>query len=74
MQSRVTVKLVEPMIGGADVAILNANTILVEDGLIIVKQMSDAPLLEDFRVPTEETIGIFRCEDVRCIYRTVSGK
>lgn len=71
--TRVTVKTVEPIVGNADVAILTANTITVENGLIIIKQMSENPLLEDFRTPTEEIVGIFRCEDVRCIYRTVSA-
>lgn len=72
--TRVTVKLVEPMVGEADVCILTANQITVHDGLIFVKQIAEDPLLTEFTVPIEETIGIFRCEDVRAIWRTVSAK
>lgn len=74
MSVRVAVKLAEPMIGGADVAILNANSIQVENGLLMIRKVSENPLLEDFRVPTEEIVGVFRCEDVRCVYRTESAK
>lgn len=72
--TRVTVKLVEPMVGEADVCILTANQITVHDGLIVVKQVAEEPLLTEFTVPVEETVGIFRCEDVRAIYRTVSAR
>ena len=72
MQTRVTVKFVEPMIGESDVCILNANTIQVRDGLLFVKQIAEDPLLVEFSMPTEELIGVFRCEDVRAIYRTIS--
>lgn len=72
MAARVTVKLVEKMVGEADVAILQANQITIHDGLVFVKQVAEDPLLTEFTIPAEEIIGIFRCEDVRCIYRTIS--
>ena len=72
--TRVTVKLIDQMVGNADVCVLTANQITVHDGLIIVKQVAEEPLLTEFTIPIEEIVGIFRCEDVRCIYRTVSSK
>ena len=72
MQTKVTIKLTEPMIGDSDVCILNANEITLKDGLLMVMQRAEDPLLVDFASPTEEIIGIFRCEDVRAIWRTIS--
>ena len=69
---RVTIKLVDPMIGGSDVVVMMANRIDIVDGLIIVKKL--ALDTDDFLTAEEEIMGIFRCEDVRAIYRTERTK
>ena len=60
------------MVGDSDVCIMTANQIVIHDGLVMVKQVAEDPLLTEFTVPIEEIVGIFRCEDVRAVYRTVS--